>query len=182
MEPWLDVCRDQPYANDSPSPSTEDCGFSPIRTTLPIISSSYKTPGVNQARFSPNPSGQPALRGDPGQDPIIAPSATAPLPIDAGEAPVAVPHFVTTTGGEYFLSPSLGTLRAPGTWGRFRFCAEKKRTWGSTGGSVRSAVPALQSTEGGPTRSRIIDYPSIIHPFAFSLVPKSCDVLRRNSP
>jgi hypothetical protein len=34
--------------------------------------------------------------------------------IDPSKAPVAIEHFVTTTGGEYFFSPSLDTLQALG--------------------------------------------------------------------
>jgi Dyp-type peroxidase family len=69
---------------------------------------------VNNAKFPPNPSGQPPLKGDPGQDPILSQSPTGPMLIDPGKAPVEVQHFVTTTGGEYFLSPSLDTLQALG--------------------------------------------------------------------
>jgi Dyp-type peroxidase family len=68
--------------------------------------------GVNHAKFLPNPGAQPPLKGDPGQDPIIAQSPTAPMLIDPGKAPVAGPYFVTTTGGEYFLSLSRDTLQA----------------------------------------------------------------------
>jgi Dyp-type peroxidase family len=43
-----------------------------------------------------------------GQDPIIAQSASGPFKLDASTLPIK--HFVTTTGGEYFLSPSIDTL------------------------------------------------------------------------
>jgi deferrochelatase/peroxidase EfeB len=68
--------------------------------------------GVNHAKFPPNPGAQPPLKGDPGQAPILAPSPTTPMLIDPDKAPVAGPHFVTTTGGGYFLSPSRDTLQA----------------------------------------------------------------------
>jgi Dyp-type peroxidase family len=68
--------------------------------------------GVNHAKFPPNPGAQPPLKGDPVQDPIIAQSPTVPMLIDPGKVPVVGHHFVTTTGGEYFLSPSRDTLQA----------------------------------------------------------------------
>jgi hypothetical protein len=41
---------------------------------------------------------------------VIAQSASGPFQIDANAAPVALSHFVTTTGGEYFFAPSIATL------------------------------------------------------------------------
>jgi Dyp-type peroxidase family len=70
---------------------------------------------VNNANFPPNPSGQPPLKGAPGEDPIIAQSAKGDLLVDPAKAPVSVSHFVTTTGGEYFFSPSLDTLAKIGS-------------------------------------------------------------------
>lgn len=49
-----------------------------------------------------------------GQDPIIAQSATGPFTIPTDTAPKhidALKHFVTTTGGDYFFSPSLEALQ-----------------------------------------------------------------------
>jgi Dyp-type peroxidase family len=65
---------------------------------------------VNNANFPPNPAGQPPLKGAPGEDPIIAQSPKGDMLIDPQRAPISVAHFVTTTGGEYFFSPSLSTI------------------------------------------------------------------------
>ncbi|HVO56600.1 MAG TPA: Dyp-type peroxidase [Dongiaceae bacterium] len=65
---------------------------------------------VNAANFPPNPQGQPPLKGAPGEDPIIAQSPKGDMLIDPARNPVSVAHFVTTTGGEYFFSPSIDTL------------------------------------------------------------------------
>jgi deferrochelatase/peroxidase EfeB len=65
---------------------------------------------VNSADFPPNPSGS----GAPGVDPIIAQSPSGPMLIDPAKAPVDVNHFVTTTGGEYFFSPSIRALQGIG--------------------------------------------------------------------
>jgi Dyp-type peroxidase family len=69
---------------------------------------------VNNIKFPPNPPGAPNLPGTPGEDPIISQSASGPMLIDPAKSPVDVRHFVTTTGGEYFFSPSIRTLRAIG--------------------------------------------------------------------
>ena len=69
---------------------------------------------VNKANFPPNPTGAPPLPGAPGEDPIIAQSPSGPMLIDPTQAPIAVNHFVTTAGGEYFFSPSIGTLEGIG--------------------------------------------------------------------
>jgi deferrochelatase/peroxidase EfeB len=69
---------------------------------------------VNNPNFPPNPPGSPSLPGAPGEDPIIAQSASGPMLVDLTRAPVDVHHFVTTTGGEYFFSPSIKALRAIG--------------------------------------------------------------------
>jgi Dyp-type peroxidase family len=65
---------------------------------------------VNVPNFPPNPPGPLP----PGEDPIIAQSKKGPMLIDPKQPPVSVNHFVTTTGGEYFFSPSISTLRAIG--------------------------------------------------------------------
>jgi Dyp-type peroxidase family len=64
---------------------------------------------VNNANFPP---GAP---GAPGEDPIIAQSATAKMLIDPKKKPVDIKHFVTTTGGEYFFSPSISALQDIGS-------------------------------------------------------------------
>jgi deferrochelatase/peroxidase EfeB len=69
---------------------------------------------VNNADFPPNPPGTADRPGAPGQDPIIAQSPNGPMLIDPGKGPVDVHHFVTTTGGEYFFSPSIKALRGIG--------------------------------------------------------------------
>jgi Dyp-type peroxidase family len=66
---------------------------------------------VNNPNFPPNPPGLPPLRGAPGQDPIIAQSASGAMLVDPAKTPVDVHHFVTTTGGEYFFSPSIKALQ-----------------------------------------------------------------------
>ena len=70
---------------------------------------------VNNPHFPPNPPDLPPLRGAPGQDPIIAQSADGPMLVDPAKAPVEVHHFVTTTGGEYFFSPSIKALQDLGS-------------------------------------------------------------------
>jgi Dyp-type peroxidase family len=69
---------------------------------------------VNNADFPPNPSGAADQSGAPGVDPIIAQSPSGPMLIDPAKAPVDVHHFVTTTGGEYFFSPSIMALQGIG--------------------------------------------------------------------
>jgi Dyp-type peroxidase family len=69
---------------------------------------------VNNANFPPNPTGQPPLKGAPGQDPIIAQSASGSMLIDPGRSPQPINHFVATTGGEYFLAPSISTVAGLG--------------------------------------------------------------------
>jgi Dyp-type peroxidase family len=68
---------------------------------------------VNSAGFPPDPSGS-ANPPAPGEDPIIAQSPNGPMLIDPAKAPVDVHHFVTTTGGEYFFSPSVRALQGIG--------------------------------------------------------------------
>jgi Dyp-type peroxidase family len=69
---------------------------------------------VNNADFPPNPPGTADRPGAPGEDPIIAQSPNGPMLIDPAKGPVDVHHFVTTTGGEYFFSPSIRALRGIG--------------------------------------------------------------------
>jgi len=69
---------------------------------------------INNAAFPPNPSSQPPLKGAPGLDPIIAQSSNGKMLIDPERLPFLVSHFVTTTGGEYFFSPSIDTLESIG--------------------------------------------------------------------
>ena len=66
---------------------------------------------VNNPNFPPNPAGQPDLRGVPGEDPIIAQSTSGEMLVDPAKAPIDVSYFVTTTGGEYFFSPSIKALQ-----------------------------------------------------------------------
>lgn len=63
---------------------------------------------VNTATFPP---GSPS--GTPGEDPIIAQSDRGPFDIEAGKQ-ITVQHFVQTTGGEYFFSPSIAALQQLG--------------------------------------------------------------------
>ena len=73
---------------------------------------------VNNAKFlpaAPGTPGSPSLTVDAGEDPIIAQSAQAPFLLDPARKPVAIQHFVSTTGGEYFLSPSIDVLQKLGT-------------------------------------------------------------------
>ncbi|HZU91927.1 MAG TPA: Dyp-type peroxidase [Stellaceae bacterium] len=69
---------------------------------------------VNNPAFPPNPPGAANLPGPPGEDAVIAQSASATMLIDPTKAPVEIRHFVTTTGGEYFFSPSVKALQAIG--------------------------------------------------------------------
>jgi Dyp-type peroxidase family len=69
---------------------------------------------VNNANFPPNPSGQPPLKGAPGQDPIMAQSSGGAMLIDPAKNPQNINHFVTTTGGEYFLAPAISTVQGLG--------------------------------------------------------------------
>jgi Dyp-type peroxidase family len=64
---------------------------------------------VNNANFPPG-------AASPGEDPIIAQSAEGPMRIaDPKGPPVDIKHFVTTTGGEYFFSPSISALQDIGS-------------------------------------------------------------------
>ncbi len=73
---------------------------------------------VNDPNFPcPGPANSVNCPGDgspDGQDPIIAQSATGAFTIPTKTTPKHIPdlkHFVTTTGGDYFFSPSLEALR-----------------------------------------------------------------------
>lgn len=65
---------------------------------------------VNNESFPPGANG-----GVPGEDPIIAQSAAGPFQLDPAAPGIPVRHFVTTTGGEYFLTPSISTLQKIGS-------------------------------------------------------------------
>jgi Dyp-type peroxidase family len=68
---------------------------------------------VNDPGFPPKADGtpdSPKLTEDAGQDPIIAQSPKAKFLVAPAEN-VEVKHFVTTTGGEYFFSPSISVLQ-----------------------------------------------------------------------
>jgi Dyp-type peroxidase family len=69
---------------------------------------------VSNPNFPPRAPGLPPLPGAPGQDPIIAQSPNGDMLIDPQKAPVNVHHFVKTTGGEYFFSPSISALQSIG--------------------------------------------------------------------
>jgi len=75
-----------------------------------------QTKWVNNPKFPPRaPAPEaPELAADPGQDPIIAQSQKGPMLIDPDKPQVEVAHFVTTTGGEYFFSPAIDTLKKIG--------------------------------------------------------------------
>jgi deferrochelatase/peroxidase EfeB len=62
---------------------------------------------VNDPTFPSFPKGHK----DPGQDPIIAQSPHGIFQLDPSKPAIQVKHFVTTTGGEYFLAPSVQALR-----------------------------------------------------------------------
>jgi Dyp-type peroxidase family len=62
---------------------------------------------VNNSMFPSFPQG----RKEPGQDPIISQSPNGSFQLDSSKPPIQVQHFVTTTGGEYFLAPSIQALR-----------------------------------------------------------------------
>jgi Dyp-type peroxidase family len=69
---------------------------------------------VNELAFPPRPAGAAALPGAPGQDPIISQSWSGSMLVDPKMDPISIDHFVTTTGGEYFFSPSIRALREIG--------------------------------------------------------------------
>ena len=64
---------------------------------------------VNNTTFPPGANG-----GVPGEDPIIAQSAIGPFQLDPSAPNIQVKHFVTTTGGEYFFTPSISTMQQIG--------------------------------------------------------------------
>jgi len=66
-----------------------------------------QTNWVNNANFPP---AFAVPTTPPGQDPIIAQSPQGPFVLPPNPAAISINHFVTTTGGEYFLAPSLDTL------------------------------------------------------------------------
>jgi Dyp-type peroxidase family len=100
-----------PYVPYDPSSAKEDRGLlflcyqNDIEEHFEFVQKSF----VNNANFPP---GAP---GAPGEDPIIAQSATGPMRIDPQKSPIDVKHFVTTTGGEYFFAPSISALRGIGS-------------------------------------------------------------------
>ncbi len=64
---------------------------------------------VNASTFPPIGGG-----GNPGEDPIIAQSASGPFQLEPGQPSITVEHFVTTNGGEYFFAPSIDALQKIG--------------------------------------------------------------------
>lgn len=64
---------------------------------------------VNDQHFPPFPTGV-----TPGEDPIIAQSASGTFQLDPSKPNISVKHFVTTTGGEYFFAPSIEALQKIG--------------------------------------------------------------------
>jgi Dyp-type peroxidase family len=88
------------------------CYQNSIATHFEFVQKSW----VNAPKFPPPADAtadSPKLTKDAGEDPIIAQSAFAKFLITPTET-VEVNHFVTTTGGEYFLSPSISVLQAIG--------------------------------------------------------------------
>lgn len=69
---------------------------------------------VNNPNFPPPSPEGPHVARTPGEDPIIAQSASGPMLVEPTKAPISINHFVTTTGGEYLFSPSINTLRGIG--------------------------------------------------------------------
>jgi len=72
---------------------------------------------VNATTFPPDDKkaqGAPNLLADPGPDPIIAQVPEGETLIDPKAPPIKVQHFVQTTGGEYFFSPSISALNRIG--------------------------------------------------------------------
>ena len=64
---------------------------------------------VNNSSFPPGANG-----GVAGEDPIIAQSASGSFQLDPSASNIQVKHFVTTTGGEYFFTPSIATIQKIG--------------------------------------------------------------------
>ena len=62
---------------------------------------------VNDPKFPPEGN---ATAHVPGQDPIIAQSASGLFELVPGNTGITASHFVKTSGGEYFFAPSLETL------------------------------------------------------------------------
>jgi Dyp-type peroxidase family len=100
-----------PYVPHDPCSADEDRGLlflcyqNDIEEHFEFVQKCF----VNKADFPP---GEP---GSPGEDPIIAQSPMAKMRIDPEREPVDIKHFVTTTGGEYFFSPSISALRGIGS-------------------------------------------------------------------
>jgi deferrochelatase/peroxidase EfeB len=64
---------------------------------------------VNNPKFPPFPTGV-----TPGQDPIISQSPIGSYQLDPLKPNISVRHFITTTGGEYFLAPCIDALQKLG--------------------------------------------------------------------
>ena len=95
-----------------PAPkSTVGSYFSAIKMILKATSSSYK---VSSSTNRTSRRQHQAHHLWPMQDPIIAQSPSGPMLVDPKKQPLNINHFVTTTGGEYFFSPSISTLQAIG--------------------------------------------------------------------
>lgn len=105
-----------PYDPRDPTSASIDRGLlffcyqKDIETQFEFVQQTW----VNNPDFPPKPKEVPALRGAPGEDPIIAQSAKGDMLITPEKDPVSIQHFVLTTGGEYFFSPSISTLEKIG--------------------------------------------------------------------
>lgn len=82
------------------------CYQKSIETQFEFVHSSW----VNDANFPAFPQNRPTS----GQDPLISQTPQGPFQLDAAQGAITVKHFVTTTGGEYFFTPSIRALREIG--------------------------------------------------------------------
>jgi Dyp-type peroxidase family len=100
-----------PYDSHDPASASVDRGLlflayqNDIENHFEFVQSKW----INNSAFPPTPAGS-ALPDQPGIDPIMSQSASGNMLVDPTKSPVSIKHFVTTTGGEYFFSPSITAL------------------------------------------------------------------------
>jgi Dyp-type peroxidase family len=106
----------EPYKADHPDSAKIDRGLlflcyqSSISSHFEFIQQAW----VNNKTFPPRDPGAKPPAAQPGDDPIIAQETKGEILLDPDGQPVPISHFVQTTGGEYFFSPSIDVLKRIG--------------------------------------------------------------------
>lgn len=105
-----------PYVPHYPTSATVDRGllFLCYQNSITDHFEFIQQTWVDSKTFPPSDPGAKPLADQPGDDPIIAQNADGTILLDPDAKAVTISHFVQTTGGEYFFSPSVDVLKRIG--------------------------------------------------------------------